>query len=285
MGLTTEQLAARRLGIGGSEIAALLGEDQFSGPLDVWLSKVHGWVRPENEDMRRGTHLEAGIAEWAAERMGWDERTPGSVLHATCPVARCTPDRLVCGDTGPQALLSIKAPRRGGWHWGEDGSSDVPPGYALQLQWEHSCVSSREPVSSTLYLAALLDGDLRIYKLAADIELQAWMLEYAVAWWRTYVEPAKEPPLVGAGARAWLRTKFATSRAEVRAATPSEDVTMLRLREAERVAARAEEDAEAARLELMQAIGSAGGLESPAGRVTWRADKNSKRIFRAKWKE
>lgn len=283
--LTAEQQEMRRTGIGGSEIAAILGESAFATPFDVWLAKTHGWRQAETEDMRRGTFLEDGIARWYAQRFELsasmlDEH--GTVRHATNPIALCTPDRIVGGLA--RRLVSIKAPRRKSSEWGEPGSGVVPAGYALQLQWEHLVCSSHGALSEEMHLAALLDGDLVVYILRADVELQGWLLQYATDWWERHVVRGEQPGLDGSSqAKDWLKSRFARDTRPLRQATPWEDLRMLELRHAEHEAGAWEREAETIRNELRLSIGDAAGIQSPAGVVTWKADKNGKRSFKTKW--
>jgi putative phage-type endonuclease len=285
MALTSEQIAMRRTGIGGSEIAALLGEDAFSTPFDVWLEKTQGWVRPSTPDMERGLHLEAGIAEWYSARTGAVLVESATQRHVRVPLAFCTPDRFERVASATVRLISIKSPRRGD-AWGKDGTDDVPPGYLLQLQWEHAVCGSMMSIAPDMRLVALVDGDLRVYEAKADLELQAWMLEYAQTWWKRHVVGGEQPPLDGSNdANRWLRTKFPRDTSPIRQASMTEDLCMLELRFVEADLKRLEGEAMALKLDLMQAIGDAGGLESPTGVITYRADKNGKRSFRTRWTE
>jgi putative phage-type endonuclease len=65
-----EWLAARRTGIGGSDIAAILGLSPWRTPLDVYRDKVDGAEQPETEAMRWGRLLEDVIAREYAVRAG-----------------------------------------------------------------------------------------------------------------------------------------------------------------------------------------------------------------------
>jgi putative phage-type endonuclease len=290
--LTPEQIELRRTGIGGSEIAALVGEDAFSSPFDVWLSKTQGWVKPSNPDMERGSFLEAGIADWYAHRTGSTLVEMGAFVHPTNTILRCTPDRFEVVDDETLRLVSIKSPRRGD-AWGKAGTDDVPPSYLLQLQWEHAvvsgCGSGLHPalcLADDMRLVALVDGELRVYEIKADLEIQAWLLDYAQQWWTRHVVGGEQPSLEGSSeANRWLRSRFPRDTAPIRQATMAEDLGMLELRAVEADLARLESEAETLKLALMQAIGDAGGLESPAGRITYRADKNGKRSFKTRWAE
>jgi len=48
----------RRLHIGASESAAILGLSIYKTPLKVWEEKVLGWMEPMNANMQRGVELE-----------------------------------------------------------------------------------------------------------------------------------------------------------------------------------------------------------------------------------
>lgn len=282
--LTAEQLEMRKKGLGGSEIAAVLGESRFATPFDVWLSKTQGWRTEETEDMRRGSFLEDGIAHWYASRYGIEGQLtePGTLAHATRPVALCTPDRIVGGLA--RRLVSIKAPRRGGDLWGEPGTDHVPPEYLLQLQWEHAICSSHGALSDEMHLAALVDGDLAVYITQADRELQAWLLDYAESWWARHVVGGEQPSMDGSGAaHAWLKKKFPRDQGEERAATTRETRLLVELQLAEREAKTWAVEVDTLTNELRLSMGAAARIESPAGVATWKADKNGKRSFRTKW--
>lgn len=281
--LTEAQLLMRKTGIGGSEVAAILGESRFATPFDVWLAKTKDWTIPMTADLERGSFLEGGIADWYGHRFGYsaaDMTEPGTLRHVDHAIALCTPDRIV----RKTRLLSIKAPRRGGDLWGEPGTDNVPPEYLLQLQWEHAICSSLGTLDDEMHLAALIDGDLCVYITRADKELQGWMLEAAREWWLRHVMAGEQPSLDGSNqAREWLKKKFPKDSAPLRQATAWEDLRMLALRDAEAEATKWEEEAETIRNELKSSMGEATGIESPAGIIRWKSNKLGIRSFKPKW--
>lgn len=281
--LTDAQLAARKHGIGGSEIAAILGESRFATPFDVWLAKTKDWAVPASEDMLRGSFLESGIANWYTHRFGYtaaDLVEPGTLRHVDHAIALCTPDRLV----RKTRLLSIKAPRRGGDLWGEPGTDNVPCEYLLQLQWEHAICSSLGPVDDEMHLAALLDGDLAVYITHADRELQAWMLDAAREWWLRHVIAGEQPSLDGSSqAREWLKKKFPKDAGETRPARPHEIRLCVELQMAEAEAKRWESACETLRNEIKLSMGTASSIESTNGVVNWRANVKGIRSFKPRW--
>lgn len=63
-------LAARRRGIGGSDIAAIMGVSKWKTPLDVYYEKVEGRQIEPNKFMRAGNMLEQAVANYFAEETG-----------------------------------------------------------------------------------------------------------------------------------------------------------------------------------------------------------------------
>lgn len=283
--LTPAQLELRKTGWGGSEIGALLGVDPFSGPLDVYLKKTEpDWVAPENEDMLRGSFLEAGVAEWYAYRN--DDVAPLKTMnetlrHKTRPLVLATPDRLGWRD-GAHRLISIKCPRRAGDAWGEHGSQRVPERAVLQLQQEDAVLTSLGfIVSPEFHLAALVEGDLRIYEVERDLELQGWLMDHGEKWWAKHVVPRKPPALDGSDAgHEWLKRRFPKNLNPLRPAGIEGEILLMNLRDARKQEDEAKRLVATARQRVEEAIADADGIEGAAGRVTWRARKDGVRVFK-----
>lgn len=280
-------LDSRRSGLGGSEISAVLGLDPFRGPLDVWLSKVEHYDQPTNPDMERGTFLESGIADWYAHREDVKSFSPVTSWRTAHPngIARCTPDRLIeMGDGVTLRDLSIKCPRRGGDAWGEHGGTRVPMYCAVQLQWEDAVLTAANPSQlfhPEMHLAALVDGELRVYTVDRDVAFQRELLERGAQWWARHVVGKVAPDLDGGnGAHDWLRRRFPKDLQPSRKATLAEDVLLERLSESAQALDIAELRRDIARQEVEQAIGDAGGLEGATTRVTWRANSKGTRMFK-----
>ncbi len=281
-------LDERRKGIGGSDISKILGLDPHGGPLDVWFSKVEGHDQPESEDSIRGQVLEAGLLEWYSRRTG-HRVNPNKhcIQNLAHPIQRCTPDGLAdCEKPGLQRIVSVKCPRRGGDQFGDyDGSSRFPQHWSIQLNWEHAVLTSaRYKLDSLMHVAALVDGDLRIYHCEADTELQAVLLEQAEAFWERHVVAKVPPELDGSdGARAWIKRRFPTSNSTTRKASLDEDVLLQELSEAAKAKAKAEVDYETVRRRVEEKIALDGGIEGSAVTVTWRARRDGVRVFKPKF--
>lgn len=291
MSLTPEQQEIRRHGIGGSEISAVLGLHPFCGALEVYLRKTQGWESPPNPDMERGTYLEDGIARWyAARHCEGRALVPGqTITHFRRPVALCTPD-FVDATPDPKGgllerLVSIKAPRRAGDVWGETGGTMVPEYAVLQLQWEDAILRSRgADLMDTHHLVALVEGDLRVYPVARDEELQGWMLDAAEKWWAKHVVAKVPPPLDGSDtASAWLRQRFPRNLRPLRPAGLDGEALLLRLQQARAGEAIAKAEVAHVRQLVEESIGDADGIEGAVGRVTWRARKDGCRVFKTQF--
>jgi putative phage-type endonuclease len=289
----TTWLEQRRLGIGGSEIAAIFGASPFSGPLDVYLSKVEGLDVADSPDMQRGRHLEAGIASWACEREGWAMFEPGALVHPESPILRCTPDRVVALNAEPytQYVLSIKSPRRPGGEYGAENTDEIPVYAMLQLQWEMGIMRAlhEKGVAAPLAggkLAALLWGDLVIYDVAEDREVFAQLRTHAESWWQKHVVARCPPPIDGGEtSRLWLQRKYSEVRAPPREATWRETELLLALKDAEEVSGSAEKTLDLQKNLIREAIGDSEGLDAPGiGRAMWRlSEKTKRRTLRTNW--
>jgi putative phage-type endonuclease len=97
-------LTARREGVGGSELAALLGESPYDSALRVWLDKTGrtpaAGERGVSEAMRWGQRLEAAVADAFAEEHGLQVRRAGLLRSRTHPRMLATVDRLTCDGGG-----------------------------------------------------------------------------------------------------------------------------------------------------------------------------------------
>ena len=67
-----EWLEARRKGLGGSDIAAIMGISKWSTPRDSYLEKQGVAVDEDNNAKERGRILETAIAQWYAEKNGFE---------------------------------------------------------------------------------------------------------------------------------------------------------------------------------------------------------------------
>lgn len=201
-----EWLALRKTGLGGSDIAALLGMDRYTSARELYLEK-----RGELPDLPRSPRLEQAarwghlheplIAAEFARQHNVRTRRVGLIRHQDEPWRLANLDRQVSGCPDGPCLLEIK--NRSAWKtadWGESGDPDgVPDTEALQTHWYLSVTGYRHA-----HVAVLLNGnDDRYYRVDADKHLAADVLDMARGFWQR-VQEGNPPPLDGSDSVAIL---------------------------------------------------------------------------------
>lgn len=124
--------AARRDGLGGSEIAPILGLSPFESRFSLWHRKA-GMAAPvqESPEMEWGKRLEPVILQkYRDEHPELDFRVRnGTFAHDDRPWQIANPD-LLAVDRVVEAKFSMF-----GDGWGEPGTDEIPPYYRTQVLW------------------------------------------------------------------------------------------------------------------------------------------------------
>lgn len=295
MSLTKEQLALRKTGISGSDIASVCGLSEYRSALDVWRDKTSD-AEPEETTtaMKRGIYLEDGIRRWYADEVGATKvEVPETITLAGQPRIMATPDGIaffgpplkdvLC--TGVLSSsdvrgLEIKAPGRYAERgWGEPGTDQVPQAYLCQGVFEMAVLDVER-----LDFAALLGGELRIYPVLRNRKVESYLIERALAFWRDHVETRKPPtPTWRERDQQWIQDTFPKDKAPARdwaSLSPVEqaDVQNWLVSHGETSAAkRATEEYEA---RVKMALGDASGIvdlpsELGVTRVDWKANASA----------
>lgn len=133
-----EWLAARRNGIGASDVPAILGVSDYGTPRSVYYDKIGEAVDGAGEAAHWGTVLEEPVArEWARRNRSVVRRV-GLVAHIDDPLLMCTLDRRVTECPLPdtrreQCALEVKcrsAFKANRWH------ASLPDDIAGQMLWQ-----------------------------------------------------------------------------------------------------------------------------------------------------
>lgn len=147
----SEWLLRRRAGLGGSDIAAILGLSPWRSAVDVWKDKTSTEppVDAPSEPMYWGTILEAVVADEYQRRTARKvQRVTQQLAHPNYPWALGNIDRAVITPStrarvvtgtlrGAQGILECKtasAYALNDWE-GPDGGDAVPVHYAAQVLW------------------------------------------------------------------------------------------------------------------------------------------------------
>ncbi len=203
-----EWLHGRTLGIGGSEVAALLGASPYATAFDVFKSKVDRAGAPhylgaapvagprvraelltDNPILEWGHRLEEAVALKTADELGLVARSGGGLWqHLDHPVAVVTPDRVATRRRSwePQALIECKT---SGDPWEDE---QAPIQYAIQAQWQMGITGI-----TPCYLGCLVLNHERDYHLVRIEFDEPWfdeMVGIAERFWAEHVLTG-EPPM------------------------------------------------------------------------------------------
>lgn len=227
--------ALRKTGLGGSDIAALLGMDRYTSPRELYHDKRGELPEmPVSEGLERAAkwgHLhEPLIAAEFSRQHGVRTRRIGLVRHVDDPWRLANLDRQVHGCPDGPCLLEIK--NRSAWKasdWGPSGDPEgVPDTEALQTHWYLGVTGYRHA-----HVGVLINGnDDRYYRVERDEDLIGDVVAMATAFWKR-VQDGDPPPVDGSDASTELLAYMwpATEGAEVVLA-PGEAGGLLARREA-----------------------------------------------------
>jgi len=195
-------LQARRAGIGGSDVAALLGLSKYNSPYSLWLDKTgRGTDDTSGEAAYWGNTLEDVVAKEFAKRNDLKVQRFNSVITGDEPWMLGNIDRAVInpamagrvylkdGRLTTDQILEVKTANQYlAKLWG-DNQDTVPDYYLTQCQW-YLGVTQAE----VCHMAVLIGGQkYQQYKISRDDELIAMLKSEARTFWHDYVL-ADQPP-------------------------------------------------------------------------------------------
>lgn len=179
-------LAERRNGIGSSDIATLLGVNDYQSAYELWLDKMGRGDTEQTEAMRRGNWLEPHVVDYFAERTGVAVRRCGLVKHRKWPILRATPDRLTA-DGGVVEVKTIGSWAKVGAEWRHGG---IARHAYVQGQWQ-LMVTGR---SHAWWAAYTIDQEPQIRgPVERDETLIERMRTLACLWWKDHVLTGTAP--------------------------------------------------------------------------------------------
>lgn len=189
-----EWLAARREGIGASDVGAILGIDDFGTPRKVYYDKLGQLDDDQTEAAYWGSVFEEPIArDWARRNRSVVARV-GIVARRDDPVMRCTLDRRIIECPLPdtrreKCALEVKcrsAFKANRWHAG------APDDVLAQCLWQLA-VTGYDHV----HYAVLIGGNeyrQGVIRRADHEETLADIVTACRRWWDAYVVARVVPP-------------------------------------------------------------------------------------------
>lgn len=186
-------LEERRKGIGGSDIAAVMGLSPFKTAYQVYREKrkeVEDWSGNELTDW--GKRMEPAIRQWYSDQTGRDVRLPDKIMyHPKHPHMLASLD----GFTDDGRIVEIKT-ARSGKNWGEPLTNQIPDYYAVQVH-HYMTITGFEVADIPVSIAG---GSPELYTVAADKEISEMIIEACAKFWERVVNGNPPEPVTYADA-------------------------------------------------------------------------------------
>jgi len=186
-------LEERRKGIGGSDIAAILGLSPFKTAYQVYLEKrkeVEDWQGNNLTDW--GKRMEPAIRQWYSDQTGRSVRLPDKIMyHEKYPFMLASLD----GFTDDRRIVEIKT-ARSGKNWGEPRTNQIPDYYAVQCH-HYMIVTGFEVTDVPVSIAG---GSPELYEVPADREIAEMIIEACASFWQRVIDGNPPDPVTYADA-------------------------------------------------------------------------------------
>lgn len=276
-----EWLEDRRQGIGGSDVATVLGLNKYKSPYQLWLEKT-GQVNvasAQSEAAYWGNTLEEVVAEEFSKRTGKKVRRRNQVFeHSEYPFLRANIDRDVVGEN---AILECKTANQFlANEWDDD---EIPIQYICQVQHYMNVLNL-----DYVYIAVLIGGQKFVWKkMDRDQELIDMITDRLVEFWTENVEKGIEPAIDGSKATSdFLTQRYLDTegnQTELNGKFDENIEDLVRLKSNRKIL---DEDITLLENELKQALGKAEATIgiTPNNIVSWKKTQ-SKRIDKKKLTE
>lgn len=277
----------RPFGIGGSDIAAILGLSPYKSAVELWSELVSRQPAPEQDclHLRFGQFAESFVAQEYERKTGMHTVChPGTIFHSTHGFMYGHVDRLVVKDPGKCAvrdgvvtadrILECKtASAFSRSIWGESGTDAVPHAYLVQCAWYMAITGC-----ASADLAALIgNSELRVYHIERDPQLEALILLQAQRFWCDHVLAQCPPEPTSASDAALLFPKESPG-----SCVEANQQVLARVRDYRSLSQRAHQlgqECERVRAEILNYM---GGHEKLTHRgsvlATWKCSRASQRL-------
>jgi putative phage-type endonuclease len=265
----TDWLKARKKGLGGSDIGAIVGVNPYKTPLQVWEEKRSESIEQfDNESMYWGRKLEPVIRQRYSDETGREVLVPTEILvHPKYDFMLANID----GFTRDKRIIEIKTSAYPNG-FGEPGTDEIPLHYLYQIF--HYMIVTGYSVAD---VPVLIGGrDFRIYEVQADDELQQMIIAKEAEFWELVKSGVPPAPVNYADVvRLYRKSEAKEVMASAEVETWVEGLKRIR---ADMKTLEANE--EEVKRRIMEAMKEADTLTDPAGKVlaTWKQGKGVKRF-------
>ena len=267
-------LEERRKGIGGSDVAAIMGLSPWKTAYQVYQEKrkeVEDWGGNSLTDW--GKRMEPAIRQWYSDETGRDVRLPDKIMyHPQHPFMLASLD----GFTDDGRVVEIKT-ARSGKNWGEPETNQIPDYYAVQVH-HYMTITGFQVADIPVSIAG---GSPSLYVVEADKEISEMIIEACAKFWERVQSGNPPDPVTYADAVA----RFGSLKAEGALIASEEDLGRIHeLRDTREIIKGLEDKEEELRGKIIIALGDKGDtLVDDAGNalVTYKL-ANGRKSFDAK---
>jgi putative phage-type endonuclease len=273
--LTDQQKKIRMQGIGASECSTLFNLNEYSTPYQLWLLKTGmSQPEPENDDMWWGTELEPIVRRRYEKETGKTvQYDPDTKFCELSPHMLCHLDGLIPDE---KKLLEIKTARYNPTHWGQAGTSEIPPQYTIQCQHQLACMPEYESVDLCVFFWQT--KSIVIYNIKRNEEIISKIIDGVNRFWRDHVIPKIAPDLY--------------TIEDVKLAYPLDDQTFVdaspvelfaheKLSEIRKKIKKLEQEELSYKTDLIIMTGATSGIKNNGDLIcTYKANKNGVRSFK-----
>ncbi|MFR7746817.1 MAG: YqaJ viral recombinase family protein [Eggerthellaceae bacterium] len=266
--INKQWVEARKNGIGGSDVASIMGLNKYSSPLNVWLVKTGREESPDlsdNQAVEWGNRLEDVVADKFADEHPELQvrRRNATMVSIKRPWAFANIDRWVTDGKGNVGILEVKTV---GMRRAADWDNGVPLYYLTQVTHYMSVTGYQYA-----WVAVLIGGqEFREYYIERDEQDIQAINDAVDTFWRDFVETDTAPALIGNDPEANALLSQHSDSSQEFISMLDEDVSMID--ELQAIKDQIDDLNHQKTLienKIKELIGSNKGIETETKRVTW----------------
>ena len=288
--LEDQTIEPRDKGIGGSDIATIVGLNPFSSKWDLWATLTGRKKRfSGNVATGVGTKLEPYVCD--EYRLTKDVQLVGPTASTIDGIVRRSPDRLILQDNG---ILEAKTSLGYGARkmWGGSDDSEIPDYYNTQARWymsmpydlsklrtyedfdaieTHILMNGKQWAAEYTDFAVFMTGpEHRYYRLYHDQEISDVLLEEAHKFWNQHVLRDIEPdPDGSASAAKHIAERFKETTQELKKPDAETSSIIDEYRKLYIFKKRIDKALAQRKQHIQTSIAEDRGIQGDFGKITW----------------
>jgi putative phage-type endonuclease len=187
-----EFLQRRKSGIGGSDVAAVMGVSKYRTPVDIWRDKISDEINLESNDiLDLASYLEEYTAQRYAAVAGHKvRRLTKELIHKDFPFLKSNIDREICLDKRGVGILECKA--LSNFNFRKVEMYGLPDDYTAQIQ--HQFLTGNGVYKWGAFAIINRDnGKLLTFEILPDLEFHKEIIRICVPFWTECVEKRIQP--------------------------------------------------------------------------------------------